>query len=74
MLQVTGREVDAERHGVVVAMSKARGHGLAELADADHHFALIVDAAQVIGHEKRFLIPLEARVGLEEDDGGVCLQ
>ena len=74
LLQLTCREVDTKRHGVIVTMGEAHRHGLAKLAHTHHDLCLIVDTSEVVGDEERLPVLLKARVSLQEDNRLVYFQ
>ena len=66
LLHVACSDVYAHGYGIVVSVSKARSDVLAQLADAHHQFALVVEPLGKVG-DKEGLSPLEQRaVGFHE--------
>lgn len=66
-LQVAGGEIDAESHGVVVLMGKARLDAFAQPVYAHHHFRFMLEVVGKIGVEQRQLLGVEGAVGLKEE-------
>ena len=69
LLQLASGEVDAHRHGVVIARGETLGDGLAKARDAHNKLSLIVDASEVIGYEEGLVVLQQRRVGFCKDDG-----
>lgn len=68
ILQVTGREVNAHGHSIVVPVCKAWRYVLAQSADAYHQFGFVVNPLREVGDEEGFPVFQYGRVGLHEDD------
>ena len=66
LLHLARREVNAHRHGIVVAMGKLDGNALAQTTDAHHHLCFVVDAPHEVGHKERFPVLQQCRVSLGE--------
>ena len=58
LLHLTGREVDAHGHSVIIAVGETLRDGLAQFADANHQFRLILDSSEMVG-DKEWLAIVE---------------
>ena len=67
-LQVAGREVDAQRHLVVVAVGEAALDGAAHAVDPHHQLALVVDLLREGGEVEGIVVAQQRRVGLQEEE------
>lgn len=73
-LKVAGGDVNPYGDGIVVAVGKARGDVLAQLADAHHQFGLVVEPLGKIGDEEGLSALEDGRIGFHEYHGrlGQC--
>ena len=68
VLQVACREVDAQRHLLVVAVGKPLADVLAQAADAHDDLGFVVESLCEVGHKEGVAGPEQRRVGLGKDD------
>ena len=69
LLKVAGGDIDPYGDGIVVAMSKARGYVLTQLADTHHEFGLIIEPLGKIGNKEGLAAFENGRVGFHEYHG-----